>query len=72
MRLPCYQAAMLEYMVAQQETTIGHLLWFRLDELGSEHLETLSAAIPRFAEAFAWPHGATEESTRMAGVRGPT
>jgi hypothetical protein len=58
LRLPSYQAAMLEYLAARQETTAGHLLWFQLDELASEHLEELSAAIPGFGEAFAFPHGA--------------
>ncbi len=72
LRLPSYQAAMLEYLAAKQETTVGHLLWFQLDELGSEHLEELSAAIPGFEEAFVWPHAAAEEPMPMAGVRGAT
>ena len=71
LRLPCYQAAMLDYLAAQQQTTMGHLLWFQLDELGSEQLEELSVAIPGFAEAFAWPHGAGEEEAMKAErVRG--
>jgi hypothetical protein len=60
LRLPSYQAAMLEYLATQQGTTVGHLLWFQLDELGSENLEELSAAIPAFGEAFAWPHRVEE------------
>lgn len=60
LRLPCYQVAMLEYLAAQKQTTMGHLLWFQLDELGSEYLEELSAATPGFEEAFTWPQGAEE------------
>jgi hypothetical protein len=70
LRLPSYQAAMLEHLARRQQTTIGHLLWFQLDELASEHLDELSAAIPGFEEAFGWPHAAAEEPMQMAGVRG--
>lgn len=55
LRLPRYQVAMLEYLAGQQRTTVGHLLAFQLDELGSEYLRELSSAIPGFEEAFAWP-----------------
>src|SRR5260221_1924128 len=70
LRLPSYQAAMLEYLAAQQETTMGHVLWFQLDELASEHLEELGAVCPGFGEAFAWPHGVREEGMRRERAGG--
>lgn len=58
-RLPRYQADMLEYLAAQQQTTVSHLLSQQLDDLASEHLDALSAALPEFAAAFTWPHRGT-------------
>jgi hypothetical protein len=68
--LPSYQAAMLDYLAAQRETTVGHLLSFQLDELASEHFEELSAAIPGFGEALAWPHGVGALSPAEARSKG--
>jgi hypothetical protein len=73
LRLPFYQAAMLDYLAGQRETTVGHLLSFHLDELASEHFEELSAAIPGFGEAVAWPHGggalsSAEASSNVHGI----
>jgi hypothetical protein len=56
LRLPRYQAAMLDYLARQQQTTAGHVVSRALDDLASEHLDVLAKAIVGFAEAFAWPH----------------
>jgi hypothetical protein len=74
-RLPLYQSAMLGYLATQRDTTVGHLLSFHLDELASEHYEELSAAIPGFREAVAWPHGggalsSSEASSNVHGIAG--
>ena len=77
-RLPRYQADMLEYLATQQQTTVSHLLSQQLDDLACEHLDALSAALPDFAAAFAWPHRGTcvertreepESRRRVAGGR---
>ena len=54
-RLPRHHIDMLEYRADQQETTVSVLA----RELGiaSAHIEELSAALPGFAEAMAWPAG---------------
>jgi hypothetical protein len=54
-RLPRYHIDMLEYRADQQETTVGGVLARELDGIASAHIEELSAALPGFAEAMAWP-----------------
>jgi hypothetical protein len=46
---------MLEYRADQQETTVSGVLARELDGIASAHIEELSAALPGFAEAMAWP-----------------
>jgi hypothetical protein len=54
-RLPRHHIDMLEYRAEQQETTVSGVLARELDGIASAHVEELSAALPRFAEAMAWP-----------------
>src|SRR4051794_9739948 len=56
-RLPRHQIDMLEYRADQQETTVSGVLARELDGIASAHIEELSAALPGFAEAMAWPDG---------------
>jgi predicted transcriptional regulator len=58
--IPRYQAAMLDYLAEQQQTTAGHLIAAALEDLVSERLEVLAQAIPGFADAVAWPHAHDE------------
>lgn len=57
MRLPRHHIDMLEYRADQQETTVSGVLARELDGIASAHIEELSAALPGFAEAMAWPAG---------------
>ena len=41
----------------QQETTVSGVLERELEGIASAHIEELSAALPGFAEAMAWPAG---------------
>ena len=52
-----YLSDMLEYRADQQETTVSGVLARELDGIASAHIEELSAALPGFAEAMAWPDG---------------
>ena len=54
-RLPRHHIDMLHYRADQQETTVSGLLERELDGIASAHIEELSAALPGFAEAMAWP-----------------
>jgi hypothetical protein len=54
-RLPRHHIEMLEYRADQQETTVSGVLARELDGIASAHIEELSAALPGFAEAMAWP-----------------
>src|SRR4029077_9605809 len=54
-RLPRHHIDMLEYRAVQQETTVSGVLERELDGIASAHVEELSAALPGFAEAMAWP-----------------
>ncbi len=56
-RLPRHHIDMLEYRADQQETTVSGVLERELDGIASAHIEELSAALPGFAEAVAWPAG---------------
>ena len=56
-RLPRHHINMLEYRTEQQETTVSGVLARELDGIASAHIEELSAALPGFAEAMAWPDG---------------
>ncbi|MDQ3283583.1 MAG: hypothetical protein M3Q69_19445 [Acidobacteriota bacterium] len=55
-RLPRYHIAMLEYRAGQDHTTISGVLAKELDGLATTYAEELSAAIPGFAAALAWPN----------------
>jgi len=48
---------MLEYRANQQETAVSGVLARELDGIASAHIDELSAALPGFAEAMAWPAG---------------
>jgi glucan phosphorylase len=54
-RLPRHHVDMLEYRAGQERTTVSGVLARELDGIASAHAEELSAAIPGFAEALAWP-----------------
>jgi hypothetical protein len=54
-RLPRHHIDMLEYRAKQRETTVSGVLERELDGIASAHVEELSAALPGFAEAMAWP-----------------
>jgi hypothetical protein len=54
-RLPRHHIEMLEYRAGQQDTTVSGVLARELDGIASAHIEELSAALPGFAEAMAWP-----------------
>ena len=54
-RLPRHHIEMLEYRADQQQTTVSGVLERELDGIASTHIEELSAALPGFAEAMAWP-----------------
>ena len=54
-RLPRHHIEMLEYRADQQETTVSGVLARELDGIASAHIDELSAALPGFAEAMAWP-----------------
>jgi hypothetical protein len=54
-RLPRHHIEMLEYRADQQGTTVSGVLARELDGIASAHIEELSAALPGFAEAMAWP-----------------
>ncbi len=54
-RLPRHHIDMLEYRADQQRTTVSGVLARELDGIASAHLEELSAALPGFADAMAWP-----------------
>jgi hypothetical protein len=48
---------MLEYRAEQGRTTVSGVLARELDGIASANVDELSAAIPGFAEALAWPEG---------------
>jgi hypothetical protein len=54
-RIPRYQLTMLEHFADQRQTTVSDVLTDELEAVASEHLEELSAAIPGFGAALAWP-----------------
>ena len=54
-RLPLHRIDTLEYRADQQETTVSGVLARELDGIASAHIEEMSAALPGFAEAMAWP-----------------
>ena len=53
-RLPRH-IAMLHYKAEQHQTTVNHALARELDAIASAEAPELSAAIPGFAAALAWP-----------------
>ena len=54
-RIPRYQLAMLEYLAEQQRTTVSDVLTRELEGVASEHAQELSAVVPGFGAAMAWP-----------------
>jgi hypothetical protein len=54
-RIPRYQLTMLEHFADRRQTTISDVLTHELEAVASEHVEELSAAIPGFGAALAWP-----------------
>jgi hypothetical protein len=54
-RIPRYQLTMLEHFAGQRRTTVSDVLTHELEAVVSEHVEELSAAIPGFSAALAWP-----------------
>jgi hypothetical protein len=54
-RIPRYQLTMLEHFADQRQTTVSDVLTHELEAVASEHVEQLSAAIPGFGAALAWP-----------------
>jgi hypothetical protein len=54
-RIPRYQLPMLEYFAEEQRTTVSEVLTRELEGVASENAEQLSAVIPSFGAALAWP-----------------
>ena len=54
-RIPRYQLAMLEHFAEEQQTTVSDVLTRELEGVASEHADVLSAVVPGFAAALAWP-----------------
>jgi hypothetical protein len=54
-RIPRYQVAMLTYLAEQQRTTVSDVLTRELEGVASTHAEELSAVVPGFGAALAWP-----------------
>jgi hypothetical protein len=54
-RIPRYQLSMLTYFAEQRQSTVSHVLTRELEGIASEHAEELSAAVPGFKAALAWP-----------------
>lgn len=54
-RIPRYQLAMLTYLAELQQTTVSDVLTRELEDVASEHAEELSAVVPGFGAALAWP-----------------
>jgi hypothetical protein len=54
-RLPRHHIAMLQHKAEQQRTTVSGALARELDGVASAEAPELSAAIPGFAAALAWP-----------------
>jgi transposase-like protein len=54
-RMPRYQVAMLEHLAELEGATVSGVLTRELEDVASAHAEVLSAAIPGFAAALAWP-----------------
>jgi hypothetical protein len=46
---------MLEHFADQRRTTVSDVLTHELEAVASEHVEELSADIPGFGAALAWP-----------------
>jgi hypothetical protein len=46
---------LVEDRAYQQETSVSGVLTRELDGIACAHIEELSAALPGFAEAMAWP-----------------
>jgi hypothetical protein len=60
-RLPRHHVAMLEYRAGQRRTTVSGVLARELDAIASADAEELSAVIPGFAAALAWPDAETAQ-----------
>jgi hypothetical protein len=56
-RVPRYQVSMLEHLARQQRTSVSEVLTRELDGVASSHAGPLTAALPGFATALAWPDG---------------
>jgi hypothetical protein len=54
-RLPRFQIDMLRYFARQEATTVSTIVSVELDHLANANLAELSANVPGFAEAMAWP-----------------
>lgn len=60
-RIPRYQLAMLTYFAEQQQTTVSDVLTRELEGVASEHAEELSAVVPGFGAALAWPDAESQQ-----------
>lgn len=58
-RIPGYQLAMLHYLAEQRRTTVSDILTCELEGIASGHAEELSATLPGFGAALAWPDAET-------------
>jgi hypothetical protein len=54
-RIPRYQLAMLEYFAKRHRTTASDVLTHELEGVASDHAEELTAVVPGFGAALAWP-----------------
>ena len=60
-RIPRYQLAMLKYLAEQQRTTVSDVLTRELEGVASEHGQELSAVVPGFGTALAWPDAESQQ-----------
>jgi hypothetical protein len=60
-RVPRYQVAMLEYFAERDATSVSAVLTAELEGVASTHSKELTAVLPGFLAAFAWPENAGTE-----------
>jgi hypothetical protein len=54
-RIPRYQREMLCYLARRHGTTVDEVLTRELEDVACAHADELSAAVPDFDAALAWP-----------------
>lgn len=57
-RVPRYQREMLRYLARRHGTSVDEVLTRELEDVACVHSEELTAAVPGFEMAMAWPERA--------------